>query len=124
MVPLKIGVGTCKTIMGFLARTMVAKIQKNRYMIQQYQIICGGVLKCWYPQSSSISIEFSIINPPFWDTPIYGNLHEMIHDILFDLCTSSYTMAPVFLTSTSLGILLCPHLALCYLGVSQNGGTP
>ena len=33
---------------------------------------------------SSISIGFSIINHPFWGTPIFGNPHLSLHDSPFN----------------------------------------
>ena len=35
--------------------------------------------KWGYPHSSSILVGFSLINPPFWGTPIYGN-PQMVSD--------------------------------------------
>ena len=39
----------------------------------------GCFLKWWYPKSS-VLIGFSIINHPFWGTPIFGNTHTLIDE--------------------------------------------
>ena len=37
--------------------------------------IFGCFQKSWYPQIIPCLTEFSIINHPFWGTPIFGNTH-------------------------------------------------
>ena len=39
------------------------------------KIVCGSFQKWGYSQSSSILIGCFPINPPFWDTQIYGTTH-------------------------------------------------
>ena len=42
------------------------------------------------PPKSSILMGFSIVNPPFWATPIYGNLQKVNGNY-----TPTYNLAPV-----------------------------
>ncbi len=45
-----------------------------------------GVSKNSGTPKSSILIGFSIINHPFWGTPIFGNIHIVISHIMLNVC--------------------------------------
>ena len=49
-----------------------------------------GVFKNNGTPKSSILIGFSIINHPFWGTPIFGNIHMSGMDILLSLILQDY----------------------------------
>ena len=52
----------------------------------------GGLPKIWEnPQIIHLFIGFSIINHPFWDTPIFGNTHIYLTNATK---TSSKTLGP------------------------------
>ena len=49
-----------------------------------------GVSKNNGTPKSSILIGFSIMNQPFWGTPIFGNTHiPALRDMLFSMCLRS-----------------------------------
>ena len=52
------------------------KIEHKKKLAQKTS--CGCFRKYWSPKSS-ILIGFSIINHPFWGTPIFGNTHVDIN---------------------------------------------
>ena len=47
-------------------------------MNQKHEILYMGVSKSGGTPKSSILIGFSILNHPFWGTPIFGNTHIAI----------------------------------------------
>ena len=49
-----------------------------------------GVSKNKGTPKSSILIGFSIINHPFWGTPIFGNIHIMIYRIHEESCSFAW----------------------------------
>ena len=54
-----------------------------RFLLNFPRSTHGCFLKWWYPKSS-ILIGISIINHPFWGTPIFGNTH-IISIIIFNI---------------------------------------
>ena len=78
-------------IYSFILQNYCTKIQLN---IWEFPKIVG------FPSKSSILIEFSIINHPFWGTTILGNPH-VIHQGSFRLRSSSTSRSPVVNVSLS-----------------------
>ena len=55
---------------------------KNNVIDKRIKLIHMGVSKNNGTPKSSILIGFSIINNPFWGTPIFGNIHINTHECL------------------------------------------
>ncbi len=61
-----------------------------------------GVSKNWGTPKSSILIEFSLINHPFWGTPIFGNTHIYIYTYI--------TFIYLFILFTYIFLSFPPHI--------------
>ena len=68
---------------------------------------------------SSILIGFSVINYPFWGTPIFGNIHIFLWGLSYPFSTGWGPLSVVFGAATLVGL---PSFGLCVFFVNKKNG--